>query len=78
MREDYTQLLDPRGVCLWAEGVRSETAFEKLRASEFAMPTLSVALEMLGMDDAEAAAAAREVHAWREDQDGVTVRGDVV
>ncbi|MXV63107.1 hypothetical protein GS429_13720 [Natronorubrum sp. JWXQ-INN-674] len=77
-REDYTQLLDPRGVCLWAEGTRSDEAFRKLRESELALPTLSSALEMLGLDDEEAQRAATEVHAWREQQDGVTVRGDVV
>ncbi len=78
LREDYTQLLDPRGVCLWVDGTRSEEAFRKLRESEFALPTLSAALEMLGMDEEEATAAAEEVHAWRDEQDGVTVRGDVV
>ncbi|MCU4743399.1 DUF7095 family protein [Natronoglomus mannanivorans] len=78
LRGDYTQLLDPRGVCLWADGVRSEEAFRKLRESELALPTLSAALEMLGMDDDDAQEAAREVHAWRSDQEGVTVRGDVV
>ncbi|SEW12036.1 DUF7095 family protein [Natrinema salifodinae] len=78
LREDYTQLLDPRGVCLWAEGTRSDEAFRKLRESELALPTLSAALEMLGMDEAEADQAARELHAWRERQNGVTVRGDVV
>ncbi|WP_435551566.1 DUF7095 family protein [Natrinema sp. CGMCC1.2065] len=78
LREDYTQLLDPRGVCLWAEGTRSDEAIRKLREGELALPTLSAALEMLGLDDAEAETAARELHAWREQQDGVTVRGDVV
>jgi hypothetical protein len=78
LREDYTQLLDPRGVCLWVDGTKSEEAFRKLRESELALPALSAALEMLGMDDTEAAEAARELHAWREQQDGVTVRGDVV
>ncbi|QLK27290.1 hypothetical protein HYG81_06725 [Natrinema zhouii] len=78
LREDYTQLLDPRGVCLWADGTRSEEAFRKLREGELALPTLSAALEMLGMDDVEAETAARELHAWRERQDGVTVRGDVI
>ncbi|WP_222917424.1 hypothetical protein [Natrinema sp. SYSU A 869] len=78
LREDYTQLLDPRGVCLWAEGTRSDEAFRKLREGELALPTLSAALEMLGMDDDEAETAAQELHAWRERQDGVTVRGDVV
>jgi len=78
LREDYTRLLDPRGVCLWAEGTRSDEAFRKLREGELALPTLSAALEMLGLDDDEAETAARELHAWREQQDGVTVRGDVV
>ncbi|MDG5760938.1 hypothetical protein QA600_16520 [Natronococcus sp. A-GB1] len=78
LREDYTQLLDPRGVCLWVDGTRSEEAFRKLRESELALPTLSAALEMLGMEEGEAGEAAREVHAWREQQEGVTVRGDVV
>ncbi|ELY93983.1 hypothetical protein C483_04869 [Natrialba hulunbeirensis JCM 10989] len=78
LREDYTQLLDPRGVCLWADGTRSDEAFRKLRESELALPTLSAALEMLGMEDEEATTAAKELHAWREQQDGVTVRGDVV
>ncbi|WP_408957465.1 hypothetical protein [Natrinema sp. 74] len=78
LREDYTQLLDPRGVCLWAEGTKSDEAFRKLRAGELALPTLSAALEMLGLDDDEAETAAQELHAWRERQDGVTVRGDVV
>ncbi|MFC4439008.1 MULTISPECIES: DUF7095 family protein [Natrialbaceae] len=78
LRDDYTQLLDPRGVCLWVDGTRSEEAFRKLRESELALPTLSAALEMLGMEDDEASDAARELHAWREQQDGVTVRGDVV
>ena len=78
LREDYTQLLDPRGVCLWADGTRSEEAFRKLRESELALPTLSAALEMLGLEGDEATAAAQELHAWRKQQDGVTVRGDVV
>ncbi|WP_255168464.1 DUF7095 family protein [Natrononativus amylolyticus] len=78
LREDYTQLLDPRGVCLWVDGTRSEEAFRKLRESAFAMPTLSAALEMLGLEEADAEEAARAVHAWRADQDGVTVRGDIV
>lgn len=78
LRNDYTQLLDPRGVCLWVDGTRSEEAFRKLRESELALPTLSAALEMLGMDDEEATDAAQALHAWREQQEGVTVRGDVV
>ncbi|MEF8783414.1 MAG: hypothetical protein V5A39_10450 [Haloarculaceae archaeon] len=77
-RENYTQILDPRGVCLWLDGQRAEDAFEKLRAGEYVFPTLAGALEMLGADDAEAVAAAEAVEGFREEQDGVTVRGDVV
>jgi hypothetical protein len=77
-RGNYEQLLDPRGVCLWAEGQRSEEAIRKLRESELAFPTLSGALEMLGMDEAEASEAAAAVTDYRERQDGATVRGDVV
>jgi hypothetical protein len=77
-REEYTEALDPRGVCLWVDGQRSEDAFEKLADSSFAFPPLSAAFEMLGLEDDEAETAARAVHDWREKQAGVTVRGDVV
>jgi hypothetical protein len=77
-RGDYSQAIDPRGVALWIDGQRSTDAFRKLRASEFAFPPLSTAFESLGLAASEATAAARAVHAWREDDDGVTVRGDVV
>ncbi|AHG00043.1 hypothetical protein HALLA_15795 [Halostagnicola larsenii XH-48] len=78
LREDYTQLLDPRGVCLWVDGTTSDEAFRKLREGDLALPTLSAALEMLGMDETEADDAAQVVHEWRSTQDGVTIRGDVV
>ena len=77
-REDYEQILDPRGACLWVEGTRSEEAFRKLREGEFVLPTLSGALEMLGMDAEEADEAADAVRAYRSRQEGATVRGDVV
>lgn len=123
-RENYGQILDPRGVCLWVDGGgsegrddrrkerpsenssgdhrdpreseadatggtsdgaragerghRSDEAFRKLREGELVFPTLSGALEMLGMDDDEASEAADVVDAYRERQDGATVRGDVV
>ena len=77
-RENYEQVLDPRGVCLWAEGARSETAFEKLRDGEFVFPTLAEALTMIGMDDQKAEEAAAAISAYRADQEGATVRGDVV
>jgi hypothetical protein len=76
--ETYENVLDPRGVCLWAEGQRSEEAVQKLRDGELVFPTLSGALEMLGMDEDEAETAADAVETYRERQDGATVRGDVV
>jgi hypothetical protein len=76
--ETYENVLDPRGVCLWAEGQRSEDAVQKLRDGELVFPTLSGALEMLGMDEDEAETAADAVETYRERQDGATVRGDVV
>jgi len=77
-RESYEQILDPRGVCLWIDGERSEDAIEKLRESELAFPPLSGALEMLGMDPGEAEVAADALETYREEQEGATVRGDVV
>ncbi len=77
-RGDYGEAIDPRGVALWIDGQRSEDAFEKLRNSEFAFPPLSVAFESLGLESEAASEAAEAVHAWREDREGVTVRGDVV
>jgi hypothetical protein len=77
-RGDYTQVLDPRGVCLWVDGQRSPSAFEKLRAGEYVFPTLSDALEMLDMNPDEAAAAADAVRDYRASQDGPTVRGEVI
>jgi len=77
-REDYTQILDPRGVCLWVDGQRSDEAVRKLRESEFAFPPLSGALEMLGLEPEEAETAAATVEDHRTAQDGRTVRGDVL
>lgn len=77
-RGDYTQLLDPRAACLWVDGTTSDEAFRKLVDGEFVFPTLTAALEMLGMDDEEANEAADELRAYRSQQEGVTVRGDVV
>jgi len=76
--ETHERILDPRGVCLWIEGRRSEDAFEKLRAGDFVFPTLAGALEMLGADGTEAERAADAVESYRERQEGATVRGDVV
>jgi hypothetical protein len=77
-RGNYEQILDPRGVCLWIEGQRSRDALRKLRAGDLVFPTLSGALEMLGMDGPEAEAAADAVRDYRDRQEGTTVRGDVV
>ena len=77
-RENYEQVLDPRGACLWVEGRRSEDAFEKLCEGGFVFPTLPDALEMLGADPDQARAAADAVEAYRAEQEGATVRGDVV
>ncbi|MFC7058769.1 DUF7095 family protein [Halovenus salina] len=77
-RDNYEELLDPRGVCLWVDGERSETAFEKLRSGEFVMPTLPDALEMLGLDEVAATRAAETVEAFRERQSGTSIRGDIV
>ncbi|NEU57824.1 hypothetical protein [Halorussus sp. MSC15.2] len=77
-REAYEQILDPRGVCLWADGQRSDEALRKLRESELPFPTLPDALEMLGMDADETDEAAEAVESYRKRQEGATVRGDVV
>ncbi len=77
-REAYEQILDPRGVCLWAGGQRSDEALRKLQESELAFPTLPDALEMLGMAGEKTDEAAAAVESYRKRQDGATVRGDVV
>ncbi|KAB1186652.1 MULTISPECIES: hypothetical protein [Haloferax] len=77
-REAYEQILDPRGVCLYADGQRSPSAIEKLRNSEFAFPTLTGALEMLGLEGDEAETAVEAMRTYRAEQTGTSVRGDVV
>ena len=81
-REDYTQLLDPRAACLWADtedgGQTSTEAFRKLEAGAFVFPTLSAAFESLGMDAEEAVTAAETLRTHRSGDGGITVRGDVV
>lgn len=77
-RDDYESILDPRGVCLWAQGERSETAPDKLRDGEYVFPTLPEALEMLGLSTEEAERGATAVQSWRDEREGATVRGDVV
>ena len=77
-RGAYDQVIDPRGVCLYADGRRSDDAVEKLRGGELAFPTLSESLSMLGADEAAAAEAADAIAAARTSQSGRSVRGDVV
>ncbi len=77
-RDAYEQVIDPRGACLWIDGERETETIEKLRAGELAFPTLPEALGMLGADEADARAAAEAVNERREEQNGATVRGDVV
>mgnify|MGYP005856104563 CR=1 FL=1 len=77
-REAYADALDPRGVCLWIDGRRDDEAFTKLREAAFAMPTLSDAFGMLGADESAAEAAAAALEARRADQEGPSVRGDMV
>ena len=75
-------MLDPRAACLWVDGedggTWSESAFEKLRDGEFVFPTLSGALEMLGLEEPAASEAADVVKRQRAEREGPTVRGDVV
>ncbi|MFB6305083.1 MAG: hypothetical protein ABEH47_07945 [Haloferacaceae archaeon] len=77
-RDAYEEILDPRGVCLWAEGTRAEESLAKLRGGDLPFPTLAGALEMLGVDEETAAEAAAAVRERRTGQEGTTVRGDVV
>jgi hypothetical protein len=77
-REAYGEILDPRGVCLYADGRRDDDAMAKLRGGELAFPTLTGALEMLGLDADTAAEAADVMRERRAEATGRTVRGDVV
>ena len=77
-RDAYEEVIDPRGVCLWVDGQRSEDALQKLRAGELVFPTLPEALEMLGLDEAAAETAAETLRQGRKSQEGSSVRGDVV
>ncbi|GGN13522.1 DUF7095 family protein [Halarchaeum nitratireducens] len=74
----YEQVIDPRGVCLYAEGRRDDETLDELRAGALAFPTLEDALGMLGFDGDEAATAAEAMRAYEAQRDGATVRGDVV
>jgi hypothetical protein len=77
-RDAYEEIIDPRGVCMWLDGQRSDEALRKLQEGELVFPTLPESLEMLGLDAEESERAAAAVREYRESQDGTTVRGDVV
>lgn len=77
-RSNYETILDPRGVCLWKQGTRSESAPDRLHAGDYVFPTLSDSLAMIGLSEDEADAAADTLRAWRSEQEGASVRGDVV
>ena len=77
-RDRYEEILDPRAVCCYADGRRSPTAIDRLRAGDYVFPTLAEAIEMLGAEPAQAEAAAATLAEYRSAQRGATVRGDVV
>ncbi|WP_424014396.1 DUF7095 family protein [Halorubrum xinjiangense] len=77
-RDAYEEVLDPRGVCLWVDGERDDEAFERLREASLAMPTLPAALGMLGADEDAANEAADVLKQQRAEQEGASVRGDMV
>jgi hypothetical protein len=77
-RDAYDEILDPRGVQLWADGRRAEETLARLRDGALAFPTLAEALGMLGVDEDRAREAAAAVRERRTDDGGRSVRGDVV
>lgn len=77
-REAYDQVLDPRAVCLWQDGTRSDTALSRLAGGEFAFPPLPEALEAIGLPPAAAEQAAESIHARRQEAAGPSVRADVI
>ena len=77
-RDAYEEVLDPRGVCLWVDGERDGEAFDRLREASLAMPTLPAALGMLGADEEAANEAADVLKQQRAEQEGASVRGDMV
>jgi hypothetical protein len=77
-RDAYEEVLDPRGVCLWVDGERDDEAFDRLREASLAMPTLPAALGMLGADEDAANEAADVLKRRRAEQEGASVRGDMV
>ncbi len=76
--DSYEQVLDPRGVQLWADGQRATDTLENLRGGELPFPTLEGALEMLGVDPERAEEVAEAVRDYQARLNGQTVRGEVV
>lgn len=76
--KSWEELLDPRAVCLWKDGQRSQEAPTRLREGSYVFPTLPDALAMLGLSDEDAAEASRVLQDWRSEPTGRTVRGDVI
>ena len=77
-RGAYEQVLDPRGVQLWADGTRASDSLAKLRAGELPFPTLVEAFGMLDADESTARELAEAVGRRQATQEGASVRGDVV
>ena len=77
-QDNYEQILDPRGVCLWVDGQWDSELLDKLRGGELPFPTLSGALEQMGVDSEIADEAASVVSRYRSEQSGASVRGDVI
>ena len=77
-REAYDDVLDPRGVRIWADGVRADDRIDRLRDGELPFPTLPEALSMLGVDSDRAASIAATVREQKRDPEGASVRSEVV
>lgn len=78
IRNAWEEVLDPRAVCLWKDSERSRTATDRLQTGEYVFPPLAAALEMLGLDEADAETAADAIAAFRESTNGVSIRSDVL
>lgn len=77
-RDDPTAVIDPRAVCLLAEGSVAQDALTKLAAGAYVFPPLAEALEMLGASPSFATEAAAAIAEERRAAEGPSVRADVV
>jgi hypothetical protein len=77
-RDDPSSVIDPRAVCLYAEGTVADNALPKLREGEYVFPPLAEALEMLGATETFAKEAATAIAEARQSTEGRSVRADVV